>query len=213
MLTVQKQLRQLGIICITDPTKATHLAAPHIVRTQKFVTALAYAPMVVTTDFIDACLEADELLDPEDFTLEDKENEKKLGISLKASRERAKKNHNRLLQGRSIYCIENIHGGFDNFKSIVEANGGRCMLWRNRKTTTMPSNRADSEASTDDDAENDVYLLSDERKDNKLVPLWSRFKEMAEQSRKVPRIVAADWLLETAMCQKLLPAKQYEFQL
>ncbi|KAK5190731.1 regulator of Ty1 Transposition [Exophiala xenobiotica] len=206
----KKQLRNLGITCTTEPSRATHLAAPRIVRTMKFVTALAYAPMVISTDYIDACLEANEQLDPKEFRLQDKENEQKLGVSLKLSRERAQKNQGQLLQGRIIYCLENIRGGFDTFKAIVGANGGECRTWRGRKGTTVPSGRADSEASTDTDANNEVYLLSndDDRKENKS--LWTRFKEMAEGSRKVPRIVTADWLLETAMSQLLLPTKQYE---
>jgi hypothetical protein len=166
--------------------------------------------MVISTDYIDACLEANEQLDPKEFRLQDKENEQKLGVSLKLSRERAQKNQGQLLQGRIIYCLENIRGGFDTFKAIVGANGGECRTWRGRKGTTVPSGRADSEASTDTDANNEVYLLSndDDRKENKS--LWTRFKEMAEGSRKVPRIVTADWLLETAMSQLLLPTKQYE---
>ena len=153
-------------------------------------------------------MKEDKLLDPEDFKLNDKQNEKKLGVSLERSRERAKENRNQLLQGLSIYCMENIPGGFDTFKTIVDANGGRCMLWRNRKGTTVPSGRSDSEVNTDTDTNNEVYLLSDERKENKS--LWDHFKKMAEGSRKAPRIVTTDWLLETAMSQKLLPTKQYE---
>jgi hypothetical protein len=190
----------------TDASKATHLAAPHIVRTQKFVTALAYAPMVLSTNFIDSCLEADKLLNPEDFLLDDKDNEKKLGVSLKLSRERAKENQNNLLQGLSIYCVESIHGGFETFKAIVEANGGRCMLWRNRKNTIIPSTRAESEASTDTD-DSIAYLLSDTKKENKS--LWGRFKEMAQNSRKTPCIISPDWLLESAMSQELLPTLPY----
>ncbi len=205
---MQKQLRGLGILITTDPSKATHLAAPHIVRTVKFVSALAYAPLVISTDFIDACLEEDELVDHEAYVLKDTENEKKYEISLKDSRKRAQKNANQLLQGRCIYCMENIPGGFETFKSIVEANGGRCMLWKNRKGTTVPSGRAGSEESTDTDANNDVYLLSDDSKGNQ--GLWSRFREMVEGSRKAPKIVKTDWILETAMCQQLRSTKPYE---
>ncbi|EXJ85031.1 hypothetical protein A1O3_05706 [Capronia epimyces CBS 606.96] len=203
-----KQLRTLGIICTTDPTRATHLAAPYIVRTQKFVTALAYAPLVISTDFIDACLKENKVPDPEAFKLQDTENEKRLGLTLKSSRERAQNNHNQLLHGRSIYCMENVRGGFETFKSIVEANGGRCMLWRNRKGQKVSSGRTESEAGLDTDANDDVYLLTDERNENK--PLICRFKEMAEGSQKSARIVLTDWLLETAMSQQILPTQRYE---
>lgn len=157
---------------------------------------------------MDACLEEDELLDPEDYELKDVENEKLFQISLKDSRTRAKKNNNRLLQDCIVYCMENLPGGFDTFKGIVEANGGRCMLWKNRKGTTVPSTRADSEESTDTEANNNVYLLSGDGKENQ--GLWSRFREMVEASRKVPKIVRTDWLLETAMSQQIRPSKPYE---
>ena len=148
------------------------------------------------------------MVDPEDYLLKDTENEKKYQISLKDSRKRAQKNTNQLLQGRCIYCMENITGGFETFQAIVEANGGRCMLWKNRKGTTVPSGRAGSEESTDTDANNDVYLLSDDSKGNQ--GLWSRFREMVEASRKAPKIVKTDWILETAMAQQLRPTKPYE---
>lgn len=165
--------------------------------------------MVLSTDFIDSCLEADRLLDPRDFELDDKENEKRLGVSLKLSRDRAKKNQNRLLQGLSIYCTESIHGGFETFKTIVEANGGRCMLWRNRKNAIIPSTRAESEASTDTD-DSIVYLLSDKKEGNQS--LCDRFRDMAHKSRKTPRIIDPDWLIESAMSQKLLPTTTYDIE-
>ncbi|OAP60883.1 hypothetical protein AYL99_05885 [Fonsecaea erecta] len=204
----KKQLRNLGILVTTDASKATHVAAPNIVRTQKFVTALAYAPLVISTNFIDACLVEDKMLDPEKYKLCDKENEKRFHLSLAKTRQRAKQNANQLLRGRCIYCMENIRGGFDTFKAIVVANGGRCMLWKNRKGTIVPSGRADSEGPTDADANHNVYLISDISRENQ--GLWSRFRKMAEESRKVPKIVASDWLLEVAMCQEIRPTKPYE---
>jgi hypothetical protein len=194
-------------LIVTESRTATHLAAPNIVRTQKFVTALAYAPLVISTKFIDACLAENELVDPEDFVLQDKENEDKLGISLDDSRKRAKQNNRRLLKGRSVYCMQNVPGGFDTFKAIVEANGGLCMHWKARKGTTVPSGRAGSEDSTEAEAD-DVYLLSDEGNEN--YGLWQKFREMVENSGKVPKIVKTDWLLETAMSQELRPTKPHE---
>lgn len=202
---LQKQLRNLGIIITVNPARATHLAAPKVVRTHKFVVAMAYAPLIISTKFIDDCLNKDELLDPNSYILVDKAAEKKLGVSLKISRERAKANQNDLFKGRSIYCIENISGGFSTYESIVHANGGQCMSWRARKGTMVPSTRADSE---DEDNDNEVYLLSGA--DNDHAKLWQRFREMAVGSRKVPRIVNTDWLIETAMTQKIQPVKEYE---
>lgn len=194
----------------TDPARASHVAAPKIVRTQKFVAAIAYSCVVISTDYIDVCLDSEEYVNPEKFLLQDKANEKKMGFSLSFARERAKENRNRLLEDRAVYCLENIKGGFESFKTIVEANGGKCMIWRNRKGTMVPSRRAESESDSDADAQNDVYLLCEADASN--AGLRKRFQEMAEGSRKIPRIVKSDWLVETAMCQKLLSTTPYEVE-
>jgi Regulator of Ty1 transposition protein 107 BRCT domain len=202
-------LRNLGIIVTQDPSRATHLAAPSILRTHKFVSALAYAPTVLSTDFIDKCLEKDEFLEPNGFLLQDKANEKRFHMTLAESQKRAKENRNKLFQGRTIYCVENINGGFDTFKSIIEANGGQCNMYRGRPGTMVPSRRPDSETSTtEDDAEAEVLLISGP--DKEQARIWSRFRQMAEGSRKVPKIIQSDWLLESAMAQKVLPVGNHE---
>jgi hypothetical protein len=73
----------------------------------------------------------------------------------------------------------------------------------------VPSKRADSEMSaTDDENQNEVYLISAPDPEN--ARLWAKFRAMAEGSRKIPRIVRTDWLLETAMHQKILPFGKHE---
>jgi hypothetical protein len=171
---------------------------------------MAYAPTIISTDFIDRCLEEDELLNPEDFLLQDRASEKRFHLSLAESQRRAKENRNKLFRGRTIYCVENIHGGFDTYKSIIEANGGQCNMYRGRPGTIVPSRRADSEASTTDEAaQAEVFLISGPGKDQERV--WSRFRQMAEASRKFPRIVRSEWLLESAMAQEVLPVGNHEF--
>ena len=171
---------------------------------------MAYAPTIISTKFIDECLQHDEPLDPGRFLLQDEANEKRFSISLVQSQERAKENRNKLFQGRTIYCVENIHGGFDTYKSIVEANGGQCNMYRGRAGTRVPSRRADSDTSTpDDDDKAEVFLISGPGKDNER--LWPRFRQMAESSRRVPRIVRSEWLLESAMAQQILGVDNHEF--
>lgn len=167
---------------------------------------MAYAPTIVSTDFIDACLDSEELQDPEAFKLIDKEHEKQLGLSLTLSKERAKENRNKLLEGRSVYCLQNVHGGFDTYNKIVQANGGQCMLYQGRNGTRVKSHRAGSEG--DDDEVTDVYLISPEEGDNQK--LWQQFRSMAQSSRLTPRIVRTDWLIESAMRQEILSVAKYE---
>lgn len=172
---------------------------------------MAYAPTIISTEYIDKCLENDELLHPEPFLLQDKANERRFHISLAQSQKRAKENRNKLFQGRTIYCVEHIHGGFDTYKSIVEANGGRCNMYRGRQGTMVPSRRADSETTTtEDEGQAEVFLISGQDKDQERV--WSRFRQMAEGSRKIPRIVRSEWLLESAMAQQILPVGNHELR-
>jgi hypothetical protein len=105
--------------------------------------------------------------------------------------------------------MENVHGGFEAFRSIVDANGGQCNSYKGRAGTRVPSGRVDSDMSmTDDDTQNEVYLLSAPDPEN--ARLWAKFRVMAEGSRKIPRIVRTDWLLESAMHQKVLPVGKYQ---
>ncbi|KXG50798.1 uncharacterized protein PGRI_063700 [Penicillium griseofulvum] len=208
----KRGLRDLGILVVQDARRCTHLAAPSILRTTKFVNALAYAPTIVSTDFVTSCLKKEELLDPSDFPLADKEAEKKYNFNLSSVTTNAKKNKNKMLQGYRIYCVEDIRGGFDAFKSIVETNGGECMLFRGRLAISNHSRREESdnesEAEDDNPARKDVFLLSSAGANHGRI--WPRFRQLALDIKKTPRIVRVDWLLDMAMSQETRAADQYE---
>lgn len=207
----QRQLRELGISVVQDAKKCTHLAAPSILRTPKFVNALAYAPVIVNDEFVTQCLAKNQLLDPADFPLVDKAAEKKFDFSLEESRARAQENKNKLLRGYRVCCVETIRGGFDAFKSIVEANGGECTLFRGR----VSMNESRPRTNTDDEEDegnypekNEVYLLSGVAPEQ--VKLWPRFRQMVQDVGKVPRIVNVNWLLDIAMSQEIRWKDEYE---
>ncbi|KAJ5476430.1 hypothetical protein N7475_002159 [Penicillium sp. IBT 31633x] len=209
----KRGLRDLGIMVVQDARRCTHLAAPSILRTTKFVNALAYAPTIMSTDFIDSCLKEEKLLDPSSFLLEDKEAERKYSFDLSSVTENAKKNKNKMLEGYRIYCVEDIRGGFDAFKSIVETNGGECMLFRGRLAITNHSRREESdeeesEPEEDNPARKEVFLLSSAGTKHSRV--WPRFRQVALDIKKTPRIVRVDWLLDMAMSQETRSANEYE---
>ncbi|EFW23239.1 hypothetical protein D8B26_006740 [Coccidioides posadasii str. Silveira] len=199
-------LRDLGIMVVQDASKCSHLAAPSILKTQKFVNALAYAPKIINCDFITDCVKKDELLDPNKYKLRDKKSEKKYEFSLDQALQRAEKNQNRLLQGRTIFCVETIHGGFDVFKSIIETNGGQCAMYRGRPLTIAGRRGADGGEAHKEE----VYLISGGDKSH--VKLWPRFQTMVQDARKVPKIVRTDWLLEIAMSQEWRWKDEYEWK-
>ncbi|KAL2063008.1 hypothetical protein VTL71DRAFT_6080 [Oculimacula yallundae] len=189
----KKKLRELGILVITDPLKCTHLAAPHVVRTQKFLCALATGPVIVDSSYIDQCVKTHKLPKVEDFLLKDLDNEKRFGVKLKDVIARAKANKRSLLRRVPIYCTPKIENP-QIYQSIVEANGGTFAPYRGRPTIKKIT------AEEDDGPAEPVYLLSGEHPDERK--LWPKFEEMARDGNMIPRIVPVEWLLDVAMAQQ-----------
>ncbi|KAI9804370.1 MAG: hypothetical protein M1833_007177 [Piccolia ochrophora] len=215
----KRRLRDLGILIIQDPTSCTHLVAPSIVRTQKFVCTLSSAPIVLSTSFIDHCLEQNALpARIEKFILRDPESERRYGFKLATALKHAKANKRRLLRGVSVYCTPGVHGGFDTYKAIVEANGGMAFLFRaragsvsRRRVVGDDNKEEDPEEDSDEEGEEDaadvVYLLSGDSDEEKR--LWERFKAMVRENDMVPKVVKTEWLLDVAMAQEMRAADAY----
>ncbi|KAK5091727.1 regulator of Ty1 Transposition [Lithohypha guttulata] len=199
-----KKLRELGISIVDVPAKATHFAVPGIVRTPKFMVAVAYAPMILTTDFIEACLSADELVDPSDYELVDKQKEKEYKVKLKDALQKARENDHKLLEGYSLYCTEKVSGGYETFKTIAEANGASLAPYRGRQMTISSRRVGEDDAET----ANEVVLLSSDTAEDKT--LWPKFQRVAADSRREPFVLLGEWLLTTALRQEIQPFESYE---
>ena len=199
---IQARLREMGILIVPDVATCTHLASPHILRTQKFICALAHSPVILSTDFVNDCLSENKRLEPEQYLLQDIEGENRMDIKLSDSLARAKVNKGQLLHGYSIYCTENIHGGFETYRSIAEANGGKCLLYRARAGSSATM-RADPNEDTDSPEVGGpgyVYLISGTSSDE--AKLWPKFQQMMEGTGKKPLVVRHDWILDLALSQK-----------
>lgn len=64
-----QKLLKLGVKVVTEGGYCTHLAAPSILRTEKFLCALPYGPTVVSLDWVEQCLEQDAVVGRTRFTL------------------------------------------------------------------------------------------------------------------------------------------------
>ena len=193
----------MGILIVHEPASCTHLASPRLLRTQKFICALARAPVIISTDFVDDCLSENKLLDPDNYLLDDKDGEQRLGYKLSESIDRAKENKGRMLRGYSIYCTEAVHGGFDTFKSIIEANGGKCLLYRARAGPNTAL-RAGLEGDTDgSDSGTPAYLYLISGTTPEEAKLWPKFQQMAEGMGKTPVLARTDWMLNSALSQRV----------
>jgi len=167
-----------------------------MVRTQKFLCALASAPVILSTDFIEACTttKQKEMPDLDKFILKDRANEKKFGYKLKDVLLRAKNNQRNLLAGVLVYATKEVPNGPETYKSIVEANGGIFGIYSGRpviKKTTAEQDIGPAEP---------VYLITGLQPAEKK--LWSKFTDMAEEGNMIPRVVSTEWLLDVSLSQQ-----------
>lgn len=181
-----------------------YVAAPNVMRTVKFLCALARGATVLSLDFLEQALQTGELPNPDDFLLQDEAAEKKYNLKLERSASRAKANRGKLLQGIPIYCTEKIRNGIESFQAIAEANGAIFKLYRARSGTTIKPTTAEEDGGAPPEP---VYLLSNNSSEDKQ--LWPRFEEMAKNGNMEPRIVAPDWLLDVAMAQQVRFDKKF----
>ncbi|KAI7364078.1 hypothetical protein KC328_g18825, partial [Hortaea werneckii] len=209
---------------LTDKPEAVDiLVAPRILRTKKFVAALASAPLVVDSKYLDAALKQGKLPSKPSL-LHDRETEDRLGFRLSEALDRARTNRHKLLSGWTIFVTKDIQGGFETYKEIIRVNGGEVMMYAGRTGLKMPPSRrsrrekgqgdgsgsedgeggAAGEESQNQGGEDEldcVYLVSGTTEAEKK--LWKGFRSTAEKQELVPRIVRTDWLLNAAMSQRV----------
>lgn len=124
---------------------------------------------------------------------------------------RAKVNRGHLLKKYTIYCTESIHGGFDTYKSIIEANGGKCLVFRARASSIVSARGGGLDGHEDDGvpiSPEYLYLLSGVTHEE--VRLWAKFRQIAQGNGMIPRIVRTDWVIELALSQRIGWNEAYE---
>ncbi|KAK6856242.1 hypothetical protein PG995_008393 [Apiospora arundinis] len=186
-----------------DRRKLREMGISVLVRTVKFLRNLSRGATVLSSSWIETCLDTGEVPDPADYLLKDKENEQRLGLKLQTSVERAAKNKGGLLRGVPIYCTASIKNGTESYKVIAEANGAQFLVYGPRSGSTIKPTSPDE----DPDGPDPVYLLSTANPEEKK--LWRKFEEMARLGNMEPRVVASDWLLDVVMKQELSFDKKY----
>lgn len=208
------RLREIGLYIIEEPKKGNIdlLCAPKVVRTLKFVTALADAPQLVNSEYLDYAIKHGKLPDAKKYPLDGSEFKKQHGIDLSDAVVRAKQNKHRLLKAFTIFCTEKAN--FNVYKEIVAANGGTCLKWDNRTTAVTASKRKidaqpkEVSQNLEEDEGDVLYLISEAQKSE--VKLWSKFRDLAKKHDMVPRIVSTEWLLNVVMAQKVHWKSEWE---
>lgn len=207
-------LRQLGVRLTQDAKDVDILVAPKILRTRKFVCALASAPLVVDTAYLDYALKQ-KALKESPSVLQDRDAEERLGFKLSKAIERAKINNRKLLRGWHIFITKDVAPGFDTYKEIVTLNGGSAYLYQGRTGVTIPKRRIrddpdageESQHQGADDEFDYVYLVSGVSGPEQK--LWKSFSELVKKQGLEARVVKNDWLLYAAMSQEVKWRDEY----
>ena len=208
-------LRQMGVRLTQDAKDVNILVAPKILRTRKFVCALASAPVVVDTTYLDYALKHKKLKESP-ATLQDDEAEERFGFKLSEALERAKTNNRKLLRGWHIFVTKDVAPGFDTYKEIVTLNGGSAYLYQGRTGVTMPKRRLRDDPDAGEESQNQgdenefdfAYLMTGVTPAEQR--LWKTFREMAKKQGLEARVVKNDWLLNAAMSQEITWKDEWE---
>lgn len=188
---------------MADGQKCDYLVAPQMVRTVKFLRNLSKGAIVLSSSWVEECLDTGEVPPPEEYLLKDKENEKRFGVKLQTSVDKAKKNRGKLLWNVPVYCTGGIKNGAESYKAIADANGAIFTMFSVRSGSTIKATKPEDDPNPGEP----VYLLSTTSLEEKK--LWPKFEAMARQGNMEPRIVASDWLLDVAMKQELFFDDKY----
>ncbi|KAF5370725.1 hypothetical protein D9758_001947 [Tetrapyrgos nigripes] len=118
-------LKSMGVKMTTKWSECTHLVVPQLVRTEKFLCALARSPYILTIKWVHDSISAGKLLSEDRYFLKDEVNEKKHGFRLVDSLARAKQNKGALFKDKRFYITGKVDVDYGLLKHVVEANGGQ----------------------------------------------------------------------------------------
>ncbi|EPX73448.1 BRCT domain-containing protein Brc1 [Schizosaccharomyces octosporus yFS286] len=121
-------LKKSNIIITSNPSKCTHLVAPRILRTAKFLCAIPKGPQVVTMEWLQDSIKQRHPAPEDNYLLKDEEKEKEICCSIQDSLKRAREKGPTLLENYVIYLTAKTiaPANISAVTSIVKSNGGSC---------------------------------------------------------------------------------------
>ncbi|PBK91515.1 BRCT domain-containing protein, partial [Armillaria gallica] len=122
---VLKHLLKLGVKLTTRASECTHLLAPHVVRTEKFLCALAVSPWILSPKWATDSTASNKLLPEEDYLLEDQTNERKYNFQLSDTVAKAKTLKGQLFAKRTFYVTPKVSVDHKLLKNVITAFGGQ----------------------------------------------------------------------------------------
>ena len=121
--TEQRTLQALGIQRTDDMSKATHLVAKNLTRTEKMLCAIARGLYIVGMSWIRDMTRKQTLIDASSYTLRDKDKEKQWSMSLADVLERSRQAPSSLLRGHTFYVSKHVQPSREILRHVMEAAG------------------------------------------------------------------------------------------
>ncbi|KAJ8077295.1 regulator of Ty1 Transposition [Marasmius tenuissimus] len=124
---VTKAMHKLGVKTASKPWDCTHLLVKSLVRTEKFLCAVAAGAHIVSEKWATDCASAKKILPEEKYILHDPDGEAKYNMNLKESLKRARKGreeNNRLLERHVFYVTHHVQAEIRLLKNVITACGG-----------------------------------------------------------------------------------------
>ena len=195
-----RQLATIGVLEETEVDKASEvdvLVSHKILKTPKFLGAIAGGAVAVGPDWLDKMLEKETVVDAAPWALKDNEMEAEYKFDLQQSLVRARSNlqHGGLLRGMRIYHTEHIQNAA-TWQKIVSLNSGTCLPYKGRESRLPETRAIDNREPSEEQA---LYLITvpTDRK------VWGKFRTMATKHGYRPIVVTHEWLLRVCMTQDL----------
>ncbi|EGG07323.1 uncharacterized protein MELLADRAFT_74693 [Melampsora larici-populina 98AG31] len=101
----------------------THLVTDKIYRNVKFIQAIILGVHIVDQKWAEACVKAGELIEPDDYLLNDRHGETIHGFTLQESLSRAREA--KLLSGETFYVSPSVKPDFETIKELIELADGK----------------------------------------------------------------------------------------
>ncbi|KAJ7350687.1 BRCT domain-containing protein [Mycena albidolilacea] len=121
---VLKALAKLGVRVTNRAAECTHLIVHHLVRTEKFLCALAGAPYIVTKEWAEDCATNGQIMPEDDYLLEDGAAEAKYDFKLVKAVKRAKTLKGKLFRDQAFYLTAHVKQ-MEILRNVILANGGQ----------------------------------------------------------------------------------------
>jgi hypothetical protein len=190
------RLSKIGIHLVEKPNLAQTIVAPKVLRTEKFLCALANAVNILKPVYLEDCLAAGELIHP----IPDKYRldfaDKKLFNALQRARDIQQSGKPAIFDGITFNVAPGVSGGFDVFNRIVQSHGAHSSVLissKNKKFTTSRNHR--------------IILIATGSQQQQV----QQFKQQSAKGDKVTRVAySTDWVYKCILEMKLSFDAVYE---